>query len=132
MLSDAAQDITVKHDFPSSGMRPKRALAVTASNAHPLQYASSESTAIDLTWRSVFFFFCAQKLDGVNALFTASKSAKNRHCEWSTSGAPHWRADARRAWARRRTTRARSRAEERERARPVWRSHGNEQHDIDV
>ena len=46
------------------------------------------------------------------------KVSKNRHCEWFTTGAPHWRADANRAWARRRTARARRCVEGRERARP--------------
>ena len=41
---------------------------------------------------------------------------KKRHYERSSSDAPHWRADARRAWARRRTSRARRHAEGRGRA----------------
>ena len=51
---------------------------------------------------------------------TASKSTnkKKRHYQWSNSDAPHWRPDAKCTWARRRTTSARMRAEERERARP--------------
>ena len=46
------------------------------------------------------------------------KFNKKRHYEWSSADASHWRADARRAWARRRTTHARRRAEGRRRAGP--------------
>ena len=43
---------------------------------------------------------------------------KNHNYEWSDSDAPHRRADARRAWARRRTKRARRRAEGLKQPRP--------------
>ena len=73
------------------------------------------------TWgteTSSFFFLTRRNWTGSNALLQCQNQQENRHHEWSDSDAPHRRADARRAWGRRRTKRARRRAEGRKRARP--------------
>ena len=61
--------------------------------------------------------FPTEKLGGISAFAQRQIQQKSRF-EWSSSDAPHWRADARRALARRRTTHVRRRAEGRRRAHP--------------
>ena len=82
------------------------------------------STSHILSTTDVSIFLTREKLNGIRAFAQRQSQQKKRHHEWSSPDASHWRADARRAWARRRSAHARRRAEGRKRAHPNLEAEG--------
>ena len=111
----ASVDNVNRHGLPSADCR---ATPLVPSFTRPCSghWEACSSTVLCAPFERYLFFRRRN--------WTGSEHSRNvkcnekRHYEWSSSDAPHWRADARRAGARRRSTHARRRAK-------GWRAHPN-------